>query len=323
MTFFSAYLRILARNRLTFLISTGGFAVSLAIVLLLLAFIRNEKQYDRSIPDLERIYRVLHTKNSVLVPEKARERIESDFPQVEAATNLIINEEPVLWNNQNFKVRVINTDESFFRVFSATFTRGIRSGIFSDPHNVVLTESCARKIFGKEDPVGQILNVSHRENVRVSALVRDLPEKSSLAGEMFCSTALKIRYSRSASPTKEVYLYKLFLKLLPGSRPGELQEQLSETIDQYDMDWLEGDYLLQPFRELYFDTSRQHDDLQHANVKLIRLLGWLAGFAYRTRLNWWIFALAAAASVLVAVLTISIQTWKAARSNPVEILRYE
>ncbi len=50
---------------------------------------------------------------------------------------------------------------------------------------------------------------------------------------------------------------------------------------------------------------------------------WLAGFAYRTSLSWWIFALAAAAYILVAVLTISWQTWRASRSNPVESLRYE
>jgi putative ABC transport system permease protein len=50
---------------------------------------------------------------------------------------------------------------------------------------------------------------------------------------------------------------------------------------------------------------------------------WLSGFAYRTSLNWWIFALAASVSMLVAILTVSWQTWRAARSNPVESLRYE
>jgi putative ABC transport system permease protein len=50
---------------------------------------------------------------------------------------------------------------------------------------------------------------------------------------------------------------------------------------------------------------------------------WLEGFAYSTLLNWWIFALAAAASIIVAMLTVSWQTWRAARSNPVESLRYE
>jgi putative ABC transport system permease protein len=50
---------------------------------------------------------------------------------------------------------------------------------------------------------------------------------------------------------------------------------------------------------------------------------WLAGFAYRTSLDGWIFATAAAASILVAMATVSWQTWRAATGNPVESLRYE
>jgi putative ABC transport system permease protein len=50
---------------------------------------------------------------------------------------------------------------------------------------------------------------------------------------------------------------------------------------------------------------------------------WLESFAYTTRLDWWIFVLAALAAVLVAILTVSWQSWRAARRNPVEALRYE
>ncbi len=50
---------------------------------------------------------------------------------------------------------------------------------------------------------------------------------------------------------------------------------------------------------------------------------WLSGFAYKTTLDWWIFVIAALASLGVAILTVSWQTWRAARRNPVEALRYE
>jgi ABC-type antimicrobial peptide transport system permease subunit len=50
---------------------------------------------------------------------------------------------------------------------------------------------------------------------------------------------------------------------------------------------------------------------------------WLQNFAYRTELNWWVFAFAGAIAMLVALLTISWQSWRAATRNPVESLRYE
>ena len=50
---------------------------------------------------------------------------------------------------------------------------------------------------------------------------------------------------------------------------------------------------------------------------------WLENFAYKTELSWWIFALAGLLALGIALLTVSFQSWKAARGNPVEALRYE
>jgi len=50
---------------------------------------------------------------------------------------------------------------------------------------------------------------------------------------------------------------------------------------------------------------------------------WLQGFAYKTTLSWWIFALAGILALGIALLTVSWQGWKAATRNPVEALRYE
>lgn len=50
---------------------------------------------------------------------------------------------------------------------------------------------------------------------------------------------------------------------------------------------------------------------------------WLANFAYKTELSWWIFALAGLIAMGVALLTVSLQSWRAATRNPVESLRYE
>ena len=50
---------------------------------------------------------------------------------------------------------------------------------------------------------------------------------------------------------------------------------------------------------------------------------WLDNFAYKTELNWWIFALAGLLALVIALITVSWQSWRAANKNPVEALRYE
>ncbi len=50
---------------------------------------------------------------------------------------------------------------------------------------------------------------------------------------------------------------------------------------------------------------------------------WLESFAYKTTLNWWVFALAGLTALLIALLTVSWQSFKAAITNPVDSLKDE
>ncbi|MEK6481360.1 ABC transporter permease [Catalinimonas sp. 4WD22] len=50
---------------------------------------------------------------------------------------------------------------------------------------------------------------------------------------------------------------------------------------------------------------------------------WLEGFAYRVELPWWVFASAGLLATVIAMLTVSFQSIKAALANPVESLRNE
>jgi putative ABC transport system permease protein len=50
---------------------------------------------------------------------------------------------------------------------------------------------------------------------------------------------------------------------------------------------------------------------------------WLEDFAYRIHVGWWMFALAGALVIAIAVITISFRAIKAAIANPVNSLRTE
>jgi putative ABC transport system permease protein len=50
---------------------------------------------------------------------------------------------------------------------------------------------------------------------------------------------------------------------------------------------------------------------------------WLRNFAYRIDIEIWIFILCGILSLLIALLTVSYQSIKAATANPVDSLRYE
>jgi putative ABC transport system permease protein len=50
---------------------------------------------------------------------------------------------------------------------------------------------------------------------------------------------------------------------------------------------------------------------------------WLQGFAYHIKISWWVFVIAALSVIVVAFLTISLQSINAATANPVKSLKTE
>jgi putative ABC transport system permease protein len=56
-------------------------------------------------------------------------------------------------------------------------------------------------------------------------------------------------------------------------------------------------------------------------VAWMAMNNWLQNYAYRTNISWWIFIISGVTALMIAMFTISFQTIKAARANPVNSLR--
>ncbi len=268
------YFRNLVKNKVFSTITIGSFAVSIAIIIILISFLVSEFSYDKDIRNIDNIYRLKASENGASIPEQSRNLILADIPEIDAVSNFAINREPIVYQQNSFSAKVINSDEDLFSILPIEFVIGSSEDIFSNKRNIVITESLSQKIFGNENPLGKVLNISHKEDAQVVALIRDFPDKSTLNGDLICSTDLKIRYSRSCYNEECTYFYKTIIRLQNGASAYEVSNKIASVIPKIN----EHDnniYSLTPYENVYFDTSLSHDDLQHANIKLIRLLIWL------------------------------------------------
>ena len=50
---------------------------------------------------------------------------------------------------------------------------------------------------------------------------------------------------------------------------------------------------------------------------------WLQNFAYRTNISLWVFLVSGSLALIIALVTVSVQTLRSARSNPIDALKYE
>jgi len=58
-------------------------------------------------------------------------------------------------------------------------------------------------------------------------------------------------------------------------------------------------------------------------ITVVIMSRWLQGFAYQVAISWWMFAIAGAVAIIIALATVFYQTFRAALANPVRSLRSE
>ena len=58
-------------------------------------------------------------------------------------------------------------------------------------------------------------------------------------------------------------------------------------------------------------------------IAWLTMQNWLKGYNYRIEIQWWIFAVAGATAILIALGTVSFQAFKVALANPVKSMRTE
>jgi putative ABC transport system permease protein len=58
-------------------------------------------------------------------------------------------------------------------------------------------------------------------------------------------------------------------------------------------------------------------------VSLVVMKNWLLNYAFRTDIGVWIYVVGGIITLMIAMITVCWQSWRAATRNPVEALRYE
>lgn len=268
-------LRNLFKNRTTSVITIAGFSVSISMALILIAFLINEFSIDKGYPNLDSIYRVFINDNTASVREEFRDQFVEAYPAIEDACRYNNYTSTVTSENKPFDGRMIVTDASFFNIFSVHFISGSLLTAFSNPNNVVLTKSFAGRIFGKDDPMGKILVAEYKTPLTVSAVVEDLPLNSSIRGDFFTDSRIKIRWEgASDGKGNNLALFRLFILTNKNTDIKGLEEKLTADFSQikYNIGGDINNISLMPFRSSYFMQVTNNTQTQHANIKLISLL---------------------------------------------------
>jgi len=157
--------RALVKNKTYAFINIFGLAIGLAACLMLLLYVRYETSYDQWLPNSENTYQYqshyrdrqtgeeMHLQMTSYI---AGQRLKADFPQIDRAVYALASAPVVLRNGEALSTdKVLLVDNLFFDVLQFPFVQGDPRSALAQANSVVLTQSEARRIFGREDVVGQ------------------------------------------------------------------------------------------------------------------------------------------------------------------------
>ncbi len=181
------------RNRSFAFINIFGLSFGLTTFILIALFVRYELSWDKFHEDYDRIFRlqvIAHMAdgdqhwNQIGYP--IGNALADQYPDIESA----VVTRPV-WGEYLSSTEKLTFHEeygqyvqqSFYDVFTVEFIEGTAENSLTEPYSIVLTESLKNKYFGEEPALGKFLKAKNRYELKVTGVIKDFPDNSSMEME--------------------------------------------------------------------------------------------------------------------------------------------
>ena len=244
--FFLTAWRNLWKNKVFSAINIFGLSVGIAVFLLIANYLRFEYSYDDFQVNNNRLFRIPmkiaenggKEQTFAFTYPAVAPALKKDVPEIEETVRfrkqwgVIKRGDVKLVENQG----IFFVDRSVFKIFSFQFHRGNAAAALTGLNDVVLTQSTAKKYFGKEDPIGKTINYRNEEYI-VKAILKDPPGNSHLRFNLLFNYVKYVQYAKSFGSDAEGSWgwsdYYTYVLLKPGTSPESVQAKLPAFAERY------------------------------------------------------------------------------------------
>ncbi|HVS97067.1 MAG TPA: ABC transporter permease [Puia sp.] len=243
-TFFKTAWRNIVRGKLYSLLNLLGLAAGMAVALLIGLWVRYQLSYDRWIPAYDRAYQVRFNysdhgviRNQAEVCLPLGDALKKDVPEVEHVAPICdIGQMVIVAGDKHLYGEAVCAGEEFLQVFPLPMAEGDRTTALKGPSNsVVITESIAKSLFGKEDPLNKMVRFGGGSPVKVTGVVRDLPRNTSLHFDYLIpfSDFARNDWIKAALTNWNYAYYPVYCSLRPGADPARAGARAKQLVRQY------------------------------------------------------------------------------------------
>ena len=284
--------RHLLKNKTYAGVSIIGLAVGISCCLLIALNIFHELSYDQYHEKKDRICRISATLdfngplNAGVTSLAVGPTVMDEYPEVvsyarfQSLGNVVVTKDDKIFRES----RIALTDSTVFDIFDITLLRGNQLNVLSKPNGIVLSQSLAKKYFGDEDPINQMLKLNNTMAV-VTGVMSDPPINTELQYDALGSINIMPEQARQAM--NQDWFRIGFLTYLLFDKPvNELafEEKMKAFEKKYVQPFVAQagieasiEYDLTPLSKLHFENTKEYDTPK-GNKNYLLVFGLLAAF---------------------------------------------
>ena len=239
--FFKNTFRNLWKNKGYSFLNIFGLAIGIACSGVIFLWVKDEVSYDNFNAKKDRLYYVRenqaydsYTATFGSTPGLLGPAIHDEIPGIANTCRTSEEQSTLLFSIGDRSVYASGkyAEASLFRMFTLPFAEGNAESAFKELYSIVITQATAKKLFGNDRSViGKTVRVDNKQDYRVTGILKDIPQNSSLQFEWV--SPFKIYFDKSpwlrdwGSNSLSTYV-----ELKPGADPALVNKQLYNFIQK-------------------------------------------------------------------------------------------
>jgi len=252
-------LHIIRRDRGFSAINIFGLSLGIFFFLLTGLYVKDELTHDRWHSNGSQIYLPKQSLNSngmsmSLMPSYAigPAWVEESPGVLDFATISFAGKKVYTVNEQEFETdKFFHSNAGLFRLFDFGLALGDETTAFDDPNGLIISHELAQKHFGKENPLGETIDLGETGIYKVSGVLNPIPSNSHLQFEM----VVPIRFDKGPYQGLETnwqFSNGLhYLLVQEGYDLDKLAEETKALIKKHRGEDSDFEFTFEPFEDLY------------------------------------------------------------------------
>jgi putative ABC transport system permease protein len=185
--YFKNAIRIIFSQRFYSFINIIGLSIGITACILVILFVKHDLSYDGYNKNAENIYRIEFSfpqegvvNHMAQSPALLGPTLKNEYPEIKKLSRIYFSERSLVkaGDKSNYENRISFADSAFFEIFSYQVIAGDVTQFLKKPNSIIITESTAKKYFGKENPLGKIIEINKQYSFEVTGEIRDVPVNS-------------------------------------------------------------------------------------------------------------------------------------------------